>query len=238
MGCFNPLKSDIDFLVVVKEKLTPVNNSRIAKIALSLYDEMSNERGIEFTIILETYLNPFVYPTPFEFHYSDYHREKYRTNENYLCGGFEDEDLASQIVVAYERGITLYGKPLSELYEPIDSQYYLASILHDVEGAAEEIIDNPSAHLTPTYLTLNLSRVLYYIKEGKISSKREGGEWGVKNLPQKFQQLVKHCLDEYNEEIDNGGTDNSDVDLQYFLVFVEYMMQEIKQNISLTGHDR
>ncbi|MDQ0195648.1 nucleotidyltransferase domain-containing protein [Paenibacillus wynnii] len=49
MGCFNPLKSDIDFLIVVKDKLTPVNNSRIAKIALSLHDEMSNERGIEFT---------------------------------------------------------------------------------------------------------------------------------------------------------------------------------------------
>ncbi|OAB40922.1 hypothetical protein PMSD_00825 [Paenibacillus macquariensis subsp. defensor] len=234
MGCFNPLKSDIDFLIVVKEKLTPVNNSRIAKIALSLHDEMSNERGIEFTIILETYLKPFVYPTPFEFHYSDYHREKYRTNENYLCGGFEDEDLASQVVVAYERGITLYGKPLSELYEPIDSQYYLASILHDVEGCAEEIIDNPPAYLTPMYLTLNLCRVLYFIKEGKISSKREGGEWGVKYLPQKFQQLVKQCLNEYTEETDNGETDNRNVDLQNFLAFVEYMIQEIKQNISLS----
>jgi streptomycin 3"-adenylyltransferase len=53
MGCYNPHKSDIDFLVVVNEKLTPANNSRIAKLALSLHDEMSNERGIEFTIILE-----------------------------------------------------------------------------------------------------------------------------------------------------------------------------------------
>lgn len=146
MGCFNPLKSDVDFLVVVKDKLTAVNHSNIAKIALSLHDEMSdasNERGVEFTIILETYLNAFVYPTPFEFHYSDYHREKYRADENYLCGGFEDKDLASQIVVAYERGIALYGEPLSELYEPVDSQYYLDSILNDVEGCAAEIVDNP-----------------------------------------------------------------------------------------------
>ncbi|WP_280818134.1 aminoglycoside adenylyltransferase domain-containing protein [Paenibacillus etheri] len=236
MGCFNPLKSDVDFLVVVKEKLTPVNNSRIAKIALSLHDEMSgisNERGIEFTIILETHLKTFVYPTPFEFHYSDYHREKYRTDENYLCGGFEDKDLASQIVVAYERGITLYGKPLSELYEPINSQYYLDSILNDVEGCADEIIDNPPAYLTPMYLTLNFCRVLYYVKEGKISSKREGGEWGRTYLPQRFQPLVKHCLTAYTDETANGEKSNSNPDLQNLLAFVEYMTQEIKQNVSL-----
>lgn len=35
----------------------------------------------------------------------------------------EEEDLASQVVVTYERGIILYGKPSSELYDPIDSQY-------------------------------------------------------------------------------------------------------------------
>ncbi|EFV76486.1 hypothetical protein HMPREF1013_03237 [Bacillus sp. 2_A_57_CT2] len=229
MGCYNPQKSDIDFLVVVNEKLTPANISRIAKLALSLHDEMSNERGIEFTIILETYLKKFVYPTPFEFHYSEYHREKYRTNENYLCGGFEDEDLASQIVVAYERGLTLYGKPLSELYEPIDSQYYLASILHDVEGAAEEIISNPPAYLTPMYLTLNLCRVLYFIKEGKISSKREGGEWGLNNLPHKYQQLVERCLNEYN-----GETFSSEVVSQTFYEFIEFMIKEIRQDILLS----
>lgn len=228
MGCFNPHKSDIDFLVVVNRKLTPVNNSRIAKLALSLHDDMPNERGIEFTIILETYLKKFVYPTPFEFHYSEYHRENYRTNENYLCGGFEDKDLASQIVVAYERGLTLYGKPLSELYEPIDSQYYLASILHDVEGAAEEIVSDPPAYLTPMYLTLNLCRVLFFVKEGKIASKREGGEWGLNNLPHKYQQLVEHSLYEYN-----GETVNSRVVPQNFKEFIEFMNKEIQEEILL-----
>lgn len=236
MGCFNPSKSDIDFLVVIKEKLTPINNSRIAKIALSLHDEMSNERGIEFTIILETYLKPFVYPTPFEFHYSDFHRENYRANEDYLCGGFEDEDLAAQVVVAYERGVTLYGKPLSELYEPVGKQYYLASILHDVEGCAEEIIDNPPAYLTPVYLTLNLCRVLYYIKEGKVSSKREGGEWGVQYFPRNFHQLIKQVLHEYTQATDNRESDHNQVNYQDFPAFVEYMMQEIKANMKLTEH--
>ncbi|WP_366295795.1 aminoglycoside adenylyltransferase domain-containing protein [Paenibacillus sp. AN1007] len=235
MGCFNPNKSDIDFLVIVKEKLTPANNSRIAKIALSLHDEMSvnfNERGIEFTIILETYLKPFVYPTPFEFHYSDYHRKKYRTDENYVCGGLEDKDLASQIAAAYERGKTLYGQPLCELYEPIDSQYYLDSILNDVEGCADEIMDTPPAYLTPMYITLNFCRVLYYVKEGKISSKREGGEWALTYLPRNFQPLVEMYLTAYIDESASGDKDNSNLDIPSFAAFVEYMKQEIKQSIS------
>ncbi|OAB43725.1 aminoglycoside adenylyltransferase domain-containing protein [Paenibacillus glacialis] len=230
MGCFNPKRSDIDFLVIVREKLTPVNNNRIANIALSLHDEMPNDRGIEFSIILETYLISFVYPTPFEFHYSDYHRDKYRADENYLCGGFEDEDLASQIVVAYQRGITLYGKPLSEICEPIDKQFYLASILNDVEGASRDIKINPPAYLTPMYLTLNLCRVLYFIKEGIVSSKREGGEWGAKELPLKYQGLVNECLIEYN-----GDIDKSELDPHQLLDFVDFMIGEIKQEKSLTN---
>src|SRR5690606_30472755 len=108
MGCFNPKRSDIDFLVIVRKKLAPENNRRLAKRVLFLREQMPNE--IEFSIILETHLQSFVYPTPFEFHYSEMHRDKYRADENYLCGGFEDDDLASQIFVAYYRGITLYGK--------------------------------------------------------------------------------------------------------------------------------
>jgi predicted nucleotidyltransferase len=42
MGCFNPSRSDIDFIVVVKEKLTTINHKRIASMFLSLHDEMSS----------------------------------------------------------------------------------------------------------------------------------------------------------------------------------------------------
>ncbi|WP_245850770.1 nucleotidyltransferase domain-containing protein [Paenibacillus herberti] len=74
MGCFNPNKSDIDLLVVAQEKLSAETTKRIIKKLLKFHESMPNERGIELSIILECYLKNFVYPTPFEFHYSDYHR--------------------------------------------------------------------------------------------------------------------------------------------------------------------
>ncbi len=76
MGCFNPGKSDVDLLVVVKEKMEVSSLKRIASKILALREEMTN--GLECSVILDTHLKDFVYPTPFEFHYSDYHRDKYQ----------------------------------------------------------------------------------------------------------------------------------------------------------------
>jgi len=39
------------------------------------------------------------------------------------------------------------------------------------------------------YITLNLARVLAYQKDHLILSKKEGGEWGLANLVEKYQFL-------------------------------------------------
>lgn len=216
MGCFNPQRSDIDFIVVVKEKLTAENKKSIITRVLKINDDMPNERGLEFHVILETHLEPFVYPTPCELHYSDFHKERYRTDENYVCGGYDDNDLASQLVVAYYRGMPLYGRPLNERYKPIERQYYLASILHDIKGASEDIFNDTM------YSTLNLCRVLFFLREGVISSKKEGGEWGLGSLPNQYEDLIRKCLDVYT-----GIADKGDFDLQLLSDFADYMLREI-----------
>jgi hypothetical protein len=69
---------------------------------------MPNE--IEFSVIVETHLKSFLYPTPIEFHYSDMHRGKYLSDESYIFGGYLEYDFASQVTIAYHRGIPLYGE--------------------------------------------------------------------------------------------------------------------------------
>ena len=49
----------------------------------------------------------------------------------------------------------------------------------------------------PTYMILNLCRVLAYKKEALILSKLEGGKWGVRNVPEKYRTLITQALDEY-----------------------------------------
>ncbi len=49
----------------------------------------------------------------------------------------------------------------------------------------------------PTYIILNLCRVLAYKKEELILSKQEGGKWGICNIPEKYRALIVQALDEY-----------------------------------------
>ncbi|MCP1306925.1 aminoglycoside adenylyltransferase domain-containing protein [Paenibacillus tyrfis] len=220
MGCFNPDKSDIDLLVVANRSLTAETARRIAQKLLAIDEELPNEGGIELSVVLGNNLDEFVYPTPFEFHYSPLHRDKYRTDDNYICGGREDPDLAAHLVVAYHRGIALYGKPLCEVMRPIDKRFYVESILHDVEDAPQGILE------APEYYVLNLCRVLYYLKEGVVSSKREGGEWGLKALPSEYGETVRLCLERYD-----GRADRMEPDKRLLPDFAGYMLGEIRRSV-------
>ncbi|MNI67187.1 hypothetical protein D3C73_1228050 [compost metagenome] len=160
-------------------------------------------------------------PTPCELHFSDYHRERYRADEDYVCGDYEDKDLASQIAVAYYRGRTLYGQPLAMQYPPVNPGAYLSSILHDIADAAAEIMENPM------YITLNLCRVLYYLQEDKIASKREGGEWGTANLPLEFRELVQVFLNQYN-----GVSEDRQVQPGQLAAFAGYMLDVIDKKVT------
>ncbi|WP_028543257.1 aminoglycoside adenylyltransferase domain-containing protein [Paenibacillus taiwanensis] len=225
MGCYHKNSSDIDFLVVVAQQLSEATKRKIVSIALTLHEEIGSVRGIEFSVIVEHYLKSFVYPTPFELHYSDSHRERYITDESYLCGGYEDQDLAAHITVAYYRGITLYGLPLSELYAPIDRSFYVDAMLYDMEDVRQVILDNP------VYFTLNLCRIVMYLSEGTIASKREGGEWGMNTLPHQYRLLVQQCLEHYNE----GTSARAKYEVDVLREYSDYMMREIRGLLSADG---
>jgi predicted nucleotidyltransferase len=224
MRCFHPDKSDIDFLVIAKKELTFETKKSIARKLLTLHEELPNNGGLEMSILLERYLKHFVYPTPFELHFSSFHKEKYSQDENYICGGLEDPDLAAHIVVTYHRGIVLYGKPIKELFQPIPKIYYIQSILSDVRNAKDAIVKDP------VYYTLNLCRVLYFLKEDVISSKREGGEWAIASLPSKYKHLLIECLNQYSGMSPNRLEISNDE----LIEFATHMLNEIHriQNVS------
>ncbi len=227
MGCFNPQKSDIDVIVVAEEPLAAVQKQRIARKLLSVDDQLLNEQGIEVSIILESALTDFVHPAPCEFHYSAYHREKYRADEQYICGGFADPDLAAHLVVTCQRGRTLFGRPIRDVFPEIPRQYYIDAILHDVKDARQDIIDSP------VYIALNLCRVLLFLKEGIVSSKKEAGEWAVKAVPLAYQALVERCLQEYIEDQEKGKID---VDKITLVSFADHMLHEISKYLPQGGN--
>lgn len=224
MGCFHPKESDIDLLIIVKNGLHKQLARTIIDRSLELHDEMPYICSVEYSIVLQKYLSPFEYPTPFELHYSEVYRERYRTDRAYICGGFTDPDLAAHFMVAYHRGITLYGKPLHEICEPIPREYYIDSIYHDIKNAKQDVIEDPTfSRINHVDIVLNLCRVLFYLQEGKVSSKKEGGEWAVQSLPKEYQKLIQNCLQKYL-----GVKSDITIHQQHLLSFVDDMLQEIE----------
>jgi len=106
MGCFNKDSSDIDLLIVVKDKLSILTKKDIINFTLET-SQISTKKGIEMSIILKKELDNFKYSTPFELHYSETHREKYLNDPDYICDNNVDADLAAHITITIARGICL-----------------------------------------------------------------------------------------------------------------------------------
>ncbi len=197
MGCYQPKKSDLDFLVVVNTVLQDAEKRRFMDGLLEL-DRACPAKGIEMSIVTKDVCSPFVYPTPFILHYSRMHTGWYRRDpEDYIrkMNG-TDKDLAAHFTVIRSRGRCLYGLPIREVFGEVPEQDYLDSIWNDVSGAEEEITENPM------YLILNLARVLAYLKEKKVMSKKEGGVWGLQFLPKQYHPLIRSALLEYENGAD------------------------------------
>lgn len=220
MGCFNPEKSDLDLLVVVREELSDETKLQFMNLVVEL-NKLASAKGLELSVVKEEVCKPFVYPTPFELHFSIAHLAWYQSNPREYVEKMKgtDKDLAAHFIITYHRGKTLYGKKISEVFAPVPTADYLDSIWCDIENAVEEIAENPM------YLTLNLCRVLVYKEDGLIVSKQEGGEWGLKNIDRpEFRNLIAEALKEYQSNV------TMTFDVSVARKFANYMLREIGKN--------
>lgn len=192
MGCFHEEKSDIDLLVVVQKDIPDKVKRQYMDMVVRL-NAQAPAKGLELSIVKKDVCKPFIYPTPFELHFSISHLKWYQSNpEEYIekMKGL-DKDLAAHFTIIYHRGKMLYGKEIEEIFERVSREAYFDSIWCDIKDAAEEITDNPM------YIILNLCRVLAYKKSDLILSKQEGGEWGLASVSEKYRSLILGALEEY-----------------------------------------
>ena len=218
MGCFNDKKSDIDLLVVVKNDIPKEIKKQYMDMVIEL-NKKAPEKGLELSIVKESVCNPFVYPTPFELHFSNAHLNWYLSNPKEYVEKMNgtDKDLAAHVTIIYHRGKTLYGKDIPSVFAEVSSRDYTDSIWSDIENAKEEIAEQPM------YIILNLCRVLAYKKENLILSKQEGGEWARNAIPVlEYKALITEAVEEYQT-----GTAMK-VDSSTAAGFAEYMLEQIK----------
>jgi len=96
MGCFQPEKSDLDLLLVVKEEITDEEKLKFMDMVVEL-NKQAPAKGLELSIVKEEVCNPFVYPTPFDLHFSNAHLGRYQSNPQDYVEKMKgtDKDLAA-----------------------------------------------------------------------------------------------------------------------------------------------
>lgn len=191
MGCAHA-GSDLDLLIVVKNELSDDVKRAYLDQILPL-QKQAPAKGLEFSILLEAVLRPFLYPTPFELHFSRAHLDWYQSDpESYIRNmKGTDKDLAAHVTITRHRGKCLSGKAIPEVFAEVRSEDYWDSILEDGKAAVQDILRDPVS------VSLNLCRVLAYRQERLILSKPEGGQWGIDHLPQRYAGLLAAAIDAY-----------------------------------------
>jgi streptomycin 3"-adenylyltransferase len=215
-GCFNPNKSDIDFLVVVNNAPTVEEKEKLIETLLHLSKE-APAKGYEMSVVLSEVCKNFVYPTPFELHYSIANLQRCKDNLKEYCTSMKgtDKDLAAHFTVIKKVGYNIFGERIEDVFGEVSKANYLDSIRSDVENATDDIVGNP------IYFILNLCRVLAYKNDGLVLSKEQGGLWGIEKLPEQYYPLTSRALNDYKSEIEGN------FDKELLLNFSNYMIENI-----------
>ncbi len=217
-GCFEWSRSDIDFIAVVREELSPEEKHAIIAGLLEL-DERCPPKGLEMSVVLRNVCDPFLYPTPYELHFSNAHKAQYQADLAGYCEKMQgvDKDLAAHFTVIHTVGKVLCGLPIEDVFGSVPKVYYLDSILCDAADADEGMAENP------VYYALNLCRVLAYLEEGKVLSKKGGGEWGLERLPSEHIPVLQKALADY------AGGEPFQTDPNALSAYKTYMTKRISE---------
>lgn len=190
-GCFTWENSDVDYIVVVNAPLSSAQRLNLMARTTALVPD-APPKGLEMSVVLAAHCRGFLYPTPYELHFSNMYLARYRQNPEEYCVTMtgDDHDLAAHFTVIKARGKLLYGPPIDSVFGDVPPAFYLDSILRDITESAENFASCPVSTI------LNLCRVMAFCRGSGILSKEEGGRWALESLPD-FSPMVSDALAAY-----------------------------------------
>lgn len=191
-GCFHWETSDIDFLVVVKRPLPVEKKIALIETLYSLRDEAPPE-GFEMSVMTLEACQDAHFPMPYELHYSSRWVRDYERDPRGFCERMhgEDIDLTAHVLAMHAFGTVLFGPSIPRVFSQVKRDDALYAIRHDVMDAGDHL------HEEPVYYVLNLCRALAYYRDELVLSKKQGGEWAIRNLPHAHQGVIQAALNAY-----------------------------------------
>jgi streptomycin 3"-adenylyltransferase len=194
--CYNPARSDVDVLVVTRRRMASVTRRDVSVLLRRL------SAPLEITFFSRADLEPWRYPTPFDYHFSEEGEAHDRA----------DEYFATEIANARVRGVALVGPPPAETLPEVPDQDFLDAVERDLLWARDRIDERPG------YAVLNGCRVLAFRRERTVMSKAQAGEWGVRFAPEEYRALVADAATMY------AGPQDVPLNREAVAAFVEWLV--------------
>lgn len=189
-GDFDWDASDLDLIAIVRGGLNPSLRQGVIEGLLDIEAQFP-PRGIELSLVRREFSLRFVYPTPYELHFSNTSRESFLADPRAFCDDAwqVDHDLATHFALIREKGITWRGEEIGAVFGEVPQKLLLDSVWRDLNASMADLDANPA------YLVLNLCRTLAYSATGRMLSKGQGAAWAWGELPAMYQDLVRGALE-------------------------------------------
>ncbi|CAN5688265.1 aminoglycoside nucleotidyltransferase ANT9 [soil metagenome] len=181
--------SDVDFLAVTRERLTPAQVSTLG----DLHARLPDLPGYWTAHLEGSYAPQADLRSPMSvgraWPYVD-------NGQRVLTLSDHDNTLHARWLLR-EHGIALLGPQAAALVAPVDEGALRAEMIGVARARAEHLEEDPACLTNgwyQPYLVLTLCRALYTTCTGRVTSKAAAAEWALAQVPAEFGELIRRAV--------------------------------------------
>lgn len=182
--CFNSEMSDIDFVAVLYEPPTFREAHELSQLHECLGCDSEYGKRIEGTYMTEKQVRSDDYPPGFLFYVEGKEFVKAKAGQG-------EQDFPMHRQHLHESGLRIIGYEPRKLFLPVPWKILKCSLQQELPYIKEQF------EKRPIYAVLNLCRIVRAYETYKLSSKRQGGEWGLQNFSAEFYEVIQTALEGY-----------------------------------------
>jgi hypothetical protein len=185
-GGFEPERSDIDFVAVLRDRLTDEQSKALEQMHHALA-----EGGYGWARDLEGAYLPASFVRRHDPH-DEWHQEWH--DGEWKLGGFgQDWDIPRWIL--RERGVALTGPDPRQLVDPVSADQLRAAVRSVLKNWWQPMLTDGGFLRQGAgyqgFAVMTMCRALHTLATGQVSSKGEAVAWALENLPEEWHDLIR-----------------------------------------------
>lgn len=181
--------SDLDILVVSNRPTAKHDKATLVKsmLEISIDDPEALRRSVELTIVVQSDVKPWHYPSKLDFQYGEWMRDEFEKGNVEPRDSNVEPDLAISITQVLLSGKVLAGKEPSQLLDPVPYQDFMTATASEVGDVMAELETDTRNML------LTLTRIWATLSTASITSKPNAAKWALLKLPEEYKPVNEHA---------------------------------------------